>query len=151
MIGIVRCVQGEVHVYDSMGHTDLPQDVKQQIAALILIPTKNITLIFNQSKDNKILTIVEIFNIASATSICFTATPSSLLYDQACLRPYLTKCFMSGTMEPFPTRERKAQRPYSQVQYYVYCSCRLMRGEQVVTVALNGTTKRVKQFQLLCS
>ena len=31
-IANVGCVQGMVHVYDSMGYTDLPQDVKQQIA-----------------------------------------------------------------------------------------------------------------------
>ena len=33
MIANVGCVQGEVHVYDCMGHTDVPQEVKQQIAA----------------------------------------------------------------------------------------------------------------------
>ena len=30
---------------DSMGHTDVPQNVKQQIAAMILTPTNKITLI----------------------------------------------------------------------------------------------------------
>ena len=45
-IANVGCVQGEVHVHDSMGHTDLPQEVKQHIATLILIPTNKITLIF---------------------------------------------------------------------------------------------------------
>ena len=46
MIANVGCVPGEVHVYDSMGHTDIPQEVKQQIAAMILSPTNKITLIF---------------------------------------------------------------------------------------------------------
>ena len=57
-IANVGCVQGEVAVFDSMGHTDLTQEVKQQIAALILTPTNKIILIyFNQFKDK--LTIVE--------------------------------------------------------------------------------------------
>ena len=32
-------------------------------------------------------------------------------------------------MEPFPAKERKAQRSYSRVQYEGFCSCRLMRGD----------------------
>ena len=54
-------------------------------------------------------------------------------------------------MEPFPAKERKAQRPYSRVQYEVFCSCRLMRGDANVMVAMNGTTKLVKLFHLLFS
>ena len=46
MIGNVGYVPGEIHVCDSMGHTDVPQKVKQQIAAMILTPTTIITLIF---------------------------------------------------------------------------------------------------------
>ena len=104
-------------MYDSMGYTDLPQDVKQQIAALILIPT-NITLIFQSN--NKILTL-HLKHIFAFQQIQAD--------DQACLRHYLTKCFMSETMEPFPARQRKAQRSYNQVKYDVYCSCRRMRGD----------------------
>ena len=33
-------------VWYHMGHTDLSQEVKQQIAALILIPNNKITLVF---------------------------------------------------------------------------------------------------------
>ena len=126
MIANVGCVPGEVHVYDNMGHTDVPQEVKQRIAAMILSPTNKITLIFESPHDSN---NCGVFTIAFATSICFSAYPSNLLYNQTCLRSYLTKCLESGMMEPFPAKERKAQRPFSHVQYEIFCSCRLMRGD----------------------
>ena len=69
MIANVGCVQGEVHVYDSMGYTDLPQDVKQQIATLILIPTNNITLIFQSVQYQQDSNNCGAFAIAFATCI----------------------------------------------------------------------------------
>ena len=131
-IANVGCAQGEVAVFDSMGHTDLTQEVKQQIAALILTPTNKIKLIFQSVQRQRNSNNCGAFAIVIATSICFSASPSNLLYDQDCLRPYLVKCFMSETMEPFPAKEKKAQRPYCHVQYDVYCSCRLVKGDDKI-------------------
>ena len=117
------------YVYDSMGHTDVPQEVKQQVAAMILSPTNKITLIFESVQRQHNSNNCGVFTIAFATSICVSANPSILLYDQTCLRSYLTKCLESGMMELFPAKERKAQRPYSRVQYEIFWSCRLMRGD----------------------
>ena len=36
----------EIKVYDSMGHSDLPEETKQQIAALIFSSVNKITLTF---------------------------------------------------------------------------------------------------------
>ena len=66
-------------MFDSMGHTDLTQEVKHQIAALILTPTNKIKLIFQSDSNN-----CGAFAIACATYICFSASPSNLLHDQDC-------------------------------------------------------------------
>ena len=102
-IANVGCVEGEEAVFDSMGHTDLTQEVKQQIAALILTPTNKIKHIFQSVQRQRDSNNCGAF----AASICFSASPSNLLNDQDCLRPYLVKCFMSGTMEPFSSGKRK--------------------------------------------
>ena len=128
MIANVGCVSGEVHAYDSMGHTDIPQEVKQQIAAMILTPTNKITLIFESVQRQHDSNNCGVFVIAFATSICFSANPSNVLYDQTCLQSYLTKCLESGMMKPFPAKERKTQRPYSRVQYEVFLQLQANEG-----------------------
>ena len=66
-----------VAVFDSMGHTDLTQlqEVKQQIAALILTP--RIKLIFLSVQRQRDSNNCGAFAIAFAASICFSASPVS--------------------------------------------------------------------------
>ena len=52
------------------------------------------------------------------------------MYVWASLRSRLKHCFVSRIMEPFLGKEIKARRPYSHVQYDMFCSCRLTRGKE---------------------
>ena len=124
------CTGGEIKVYDSMGHSDLPEETKQQVAALIFTSVNKITLTFQTVQRQQDSSSCGLFAVAFATSLCFGSDPSTIMYDSATLRSHLKHCFVSGIMEPFPGKEIKARRPYSHVQYDVFCSCRLTRGKE---------------------
>ena len=68
-------------VFDSMGHTDLTQEVKQQFAALILTPTNKIKHMFQSVQRQRDSNNCGAFAIAFAAFICFSASPSNLLYN----------------------------------------------------------------------
>ena len=99
------CTGGEIKVYDSMGHSDLPEETKQQVAALIFTSVNKITLTFQTVQGQQDSSGCGLFAVAFATSLCFGSDPSTLMYDSATLRSHLKHCFVSGIMEPFPARK----------------------------------------------
>ena len=60
LIAIAGNTGGEIHVYDSMGSSDLPEETKQQIAALIFTSANKITLSFQsvQRQQDSMLAIL---------------------------------------------------------------------------------------------
>ena len=44
-----------------------------------------------------------LFAIAIVTSLCFGHDPSTIKFDQTCMRPHLVHCFEKGALSLFPT------------------------------------------------
>ena len=97
-----------------MGHSDLPEETKQQIAALMFSSTNKITLTFETVQRQQDCSSCGLLAVDFAISLCFGSDPSTIMYDSATLRSHLKHCCVPGIMEPFPGKEIKP-RPYSHV------------------------------------
>ena len=77
------------------------------------------------SREECILACERLACVARASrEVCYLSRERycTIMYDSATLRSHLKHCFVSGIMEPFPGKEIKARRPYSHVQYDIFCS-----------------------------
>ena len=72
------CTGGEIMVYDSLGHSDFPEEIKQQIAALIFSSVNKITLTFQAVQRQQDCSSCGLFAVAFATSLCFGSDPSTV-------------------------------------------------------------------------
>ena len=108
------CTGGETKVYDSMGHSDLPEETKQQVAALIFNSVNKITLTFQTVQRQQDSSSCGLFAVAFATSLCFGSDPSTIMYDSATLRSHLKHCFVY--QESWSLSQARKQRLEGQLQ-----------------------------------
>ena len=61
--------------------SDLPEETKQQIAALIFSSVNKITLTIQTVQRQQDCSCCGLFAVAFATSLCFGSDPSTIMYD----------------------------------------------------------------------
>ena len=122
----IGCTLGaEVNIYDSLNHGNVNSQVKKQVAAILYAKAPEMVLHIRPVQQQTNGTDCGVFAITFLTSLLNGHEPSTQMYDNDELRPYLLTCISSGSMTPFPqaqasrVRKRKARK----VSVKLFCSC----------------------------
>ena len=115
----------EVFVYDSL-YSTAPNELQQQIAALLHTQEKSITLKFAKVSMQTNGSDCGVYAIAFATALCLGKSPQKLLFDESKMRPHLIKCLEDGCFTMFPVRQTRRQAAIKATKHIpIYCSCRM--------------------------
>lgn len=133
-VSTIDCQQGVINVYDTIPSCHVPTRVKEQIAAIVFSPNKQLTLDFQSVQAQRGYSDCGLFAIAFATSLCFKENPVQTKYVQHLLRGHLLKCLTEGVISTFPAtaRKRKNTKPRGREIFEIYCVCRLPEGGKMV-------------------
>ena len=115
----------EVVVYDSM-YSTAPNELQQQIAALLHTEEKTITLKFAKVSMQTNGSDCGVYAIAFATALCLGKSPQKLIFDESRMRPQLIKCLADGSFTMFPVRQTRRQAAMKATKHIaVHCTCRM--------------------------
>ena len=125
-VSTIGCCFGEINIFDSMLHKDLPDRTKEKIASLLYSPLKKISLKFHPVQRQRGSNDCGLFALAFATSLCNGTCPTEMMYTQKSMRTHLLDCLVNRKMSTFPGRARAPRmNELSVVHVYLVCKCRL--------------------------
>ena len=113
----------DVTIYDSL-HFILSEDAKAQLAKLLKLQKKIITVKFSSTNKQAGTDDGGVFTAAYSTSLVYGHDPSCYVYDQKAMRKHLIKCFEERTIQPFPVIRTRRTGSARLINIGVYCYCR---------------------------
>ena len=126
VVSTIGCDKEEVNVYDSL-YPSINDNTETIIACFLHTKAPNIKINMMNVAKQKGSTDCGLHAIAILTSLAFGNDPTEYIFDQDALRPHLIQCLEKGFIDCFPVEQsrRRSSKVLVQLNYNVYCSCRL--------------------------
>ena len=122
VVSTLNCCRADVTVYDSL-YSLVSAETQLIIARLLKTKKESFTIQIAKVNKQSGFDDCGVFAAAYCTSVAFGYDPTSVVYNQECLRQHLLSCLENKKMTPFPTiRNRRVAFTYISVK--VYCDCR---------------------------
>ena len=145
-ISTIGAKEAEVFIYDSL-YCSVSNAVKNQIAALLSTPSKEISLKFVSVQKQQGGCDCGLFAIAFATALVTGQNPGGIIFDQSKMRRHLYSCLNKGRLEMFPILERKKPAISSTDILPVHCLCNM---PEIVGADMAECSKCTKWFHVTC-